>query len=115
HAWKESRFGDAKQEAEDVEGEHAVYEHHRRGDDSPGHEDPRHPDARTDALHDEIAGYFENEISDEENSRSQSEYLRIEVQCLIELKRRKSDVDPIQVRHDVQQEHERDQAPRELG
>src|SRR5205807_10663346 len=61
-----------------------------------------------------IAGYFENEIPDEENSRSETEYLRIEVQCPIELKRGKSHIDPIQIRHDVQGEHEWDQALREL-
>src|SRR5262249_48795815 len=74
-----------------------------------------YPHARADALHNQIARHFKQKVTDEEDSSAQAKNIRSEVQGLIQLQCCKADVDAIKVRNDVQQEHERNEAARQLG
>jgi hypothetical protein len=114
HPWKESRFRQAEQEPQEVETSRARDEHHRGGDDAPGDHDSRDPESGAHALKNEVARHLEEEIAEEEDARSEAEHRGAEVERLVHLQRREPDVDPVQVGHDVEHEHERDQPAADL-
>ena len=111
-AGEEPGFGDAEQEAQHVERRLAAREHHRRRDESPEHHDARDPHARTDALQQQVARHFEEEVADEEHARADPVGGVRQAEVGLHLQPREPDVDAIQVGEDVAQEQERQQPPR---
>src|SRR4051794_20822975 len=92
HSRKKARFGQTQQKTERVKTERRSNEDHRDRDNSPGDEDSGDPNPRADAVHDQIARHFKEEISDEENARAKSKNRFTELQILVHLKRGKANV-----------------------
>ena len=65
-------------------------------------------------MQDQIAGNFEKEISDEENSRGDSILLAAQAQILVHRQLGKTNIHPVNHRDDVKQEQVGDQPKLEL-
>ncbi|MNN08620.1 hypothetical protein D3C81_1214810 [compost metagenome] len=63
----EPGFGDPQQEAHDVEGHRCAHQGHGRGDDAPGDHDACDPQPCADAMEDQVAGDFHEEVGNEED------------------------------------------------
>ena len=83
---------------------HALDQPRQRRYQPPAQQDSRNPHARADFMQHQIAGHFEQKISEKENSRGQSILLAGDSEFLVHRQRRKSDVDAIDERDDVQNE-----------
>ena len=112
-AGKEPRLGDAEQHAEQIEAPHPAHQHHRHRDQAPADHDPRDPPARADALEDQVARHFEQAVAEEEQARAEPEGGVGEPEVALQLGGGKPDVHPVDVRDDVAEEDERDQAHRD--
>ncbi|MNI60459.1 hypothetical protein D3C73_1156770 [compost metagenome] len=112
---EEPGFGDAQQEAQDVEGLGVVGEHHRRRHQAPGDHDPTQPDLRAQAVQHVVARYFEERVADEEDARAKRE--RRIAQTGVRLQRRlgEADVGAIDERENVHQDQERQQTQPAFG
>ncbi len=71
HARKKARLGRAQQKAHYVKTGGALDERHAHGDRAPGDHDPRKPAPRAKALEHQVAGDLKQEITDEEQPRTQ--------------------------------------------
>ena len=124
-AREETRFRHAQQEAQEVEGELRIRaieprgdrspmdvpgEHERRRDDAPGDHDARNPHAGTHTLQDDIAGHFENEVSDKEDTRAETINLIAKLEVARHLQLRETHIHTVQKRKDVAQEYEGDES-----
>src|SRR5204863_8667016 len=106
-AWEEAGLGHAEQKAEHIETLLRTDEHHGGRDQPPREHDPRDPDAGPDPPHDEVARHLEAKISDEENSRAEGIDIPVELQVVLHLQLSETDVHPVEIRHDIQEKHER--------
>jgi len=86
----------------------------KRRHQSPTQKNARNPDARSHLVQDQIAGNFEKEISDEENSRGDSILLAAQAQVPVHRQLGKADIHPVNHRDDIKQEQVRDQPKLEL-
>src|SRR5207244_4204375 len=77
--------------------------------------DARHPDARADPVHDEIARDLEEEVADEEDAGAEPVDGVAEPESLAHLERREADVDAVEVGDHIEQEHERDEPAAHLA
>ena len=75
----------------------------------------RHPESRAKLFHDEVAGDFEEEVSDEEDAGAQAVDGVVEVQVLLHLELGEGNVDAVEVVHEVEEDHERDESEHDLG
>src|SRR3569833_572172 len=110
-AGKESGFGDAEQEAQDVEAPFAGDERHRARDDAPGHHDARDPAAGAEFLQRQVARHLEDEIADEEDAGSPGEDQGRELQLRVHGQRGKAEIDAVQIGEEVRKHQERNQPP----
>jgi hypothetical protein len=69
---------------------------------SPGNQNAGDPNASSELVKHEIAGYLEEEIAKKENSNQQSELLAANGQFLVHRQGGKSDVDPAEIGDDVE-------------
>src|SRR3989449_7381419 len=107
-------FGGAEQEAQRVEARRPAHEHHGGRDKAPRDHDPRDPPPRADAREDHVARHLEQPIAQKEDAGAKAVDSRREAERLIHLQRREADVDPIEIRDDVQEEEKRNQTPARL-
>ena len=84
-------------------------------DQTPADHDAGDPAPRSDAREDQVAGDFEKRVAEEENAGAEAVGHVRESERGVHLQRCEADVDAIEVRHDVEQEEERDQAATGFG
>ncbi|KAG1435801.1 hypothetical protein G6F57_020956 [Rhizopus arrhizus] len=96
HTGVETRFGQAQQEAQDVETGGRLDEHEHAGQDAPRDHDARDPDPRAQPVHQQVARHFEQEVADEEHAGAQAEHGFAEAQVLRHLQLGEADVDAVQ-------------------
>src|SRR5882762_8287198 len=114
-AREEARFERAKQEPGHVELQRRLHERHCACDKSPREHDAQQGLANTDALKQQVAGYFEQEVADEEYARAETVCRIAESQRLLHLKLGISDVDAIEKRDHVTKNQEGQNPPTDLG
>ncbi|MCY1524754.1 hypothetical protein D9M68_597020 [compost metagenome] len=115
HAGIETRFGQAQQEAQDVEAGRRLDEHEHARQDPPRNHDARDPDAGAQPVHEQVARHFEKEIANEEHTGAQAEHGFAEPQVLRHLQFGEAHVDAIEVGDHVAEHQERHQPPEHLG
>ena len=108
-------FGGAEQEAQDIETDRALHECHGAGDDPPGEHDPGNPDPCPDAMQDEIRRDLKQEVADEEYAGAESKRRCGKPDILVHRQRGKTDIDPVQVRDEIEQHDERHYPARKLA
>src|SRR5260370_34373705 len=104
-------WGRDDEEAHQIELPRGVNEGHQNRQDSPGDENARDPAARAPALGNQGARNFQQEITNKENSRSETNDMVAEAQVVRHLERRGADVHAIHKRDDVEQEKKRQEPP----
>ncbi len=114
-AGEEARLGHAQQEAQHIEGGFIVGKHHRGRHQAPGDHDAAHPDARANAVHDQIAGHFQQRITDKEHAGTKRKGSVADAGIGLEGHLGKAHIGPVQKGHDVHQQQEGQQAPGNLG
>ena len=117
-AGEKSGLRRAEEEAHHVKRRGAVDEHEAHRDDAPDDHDPRDPDARADAMQDEVARHFEDEIADEKEARAEAvnavENGRIDAQHFLQMQLGEADIDAVDVGDDVTEKEQRQEAPGDL-
>jgi hypothetical protein len=109
-AGKESRLGGADEKAHDEEAQRAGDEHHRNRQYAPARHDARDPAPRTEALQQQIARHFEEEIADEEHAGAETEGIGSEADILVHGQRGEADIDAVEIGQDVAGEQQREEA-----
>ena len=99
---EEARFSHTQQEAHDQEAFWALNQCHAGGDQPPSEEDAGNPAARTDFRHEQVAGYFEQAVTDEEQTRAPAINGSAQANVSVHRQGGKAHVDPIQIGNDVQ-------------
>ena len=89
--------------------------HHRSRHQAPGDHDAAHPDARADAVHDQITGHFQQRITDKEHTSAKGKGGIADAGISLESHFGKAHIGPVQKGHDVHQQQEGQQAPGDLG
>ena len=105
----------AEQDAHRVEAPLSDDEHHRHRDEAPDDHDSGDPDASADSLQDQIARYLEQAVAQKEEAAAQPVGGVAQAQIPLKFGRSEPDVDPVDVRDHVAEEHERDQAADDAG
>ena len=82
--------------------------------DAPGDQNAADPHARAEAVKQEIAGHFKDEIAPKEDSSEQSELGAGDTQCGIHCQRRKTDIDPVDVGDNIQKHEQGNDPPPEF-
>src|SRR5208282_3919418 len=122
-AWKETRLGEAEQEAKDVEGVLCAQtrrssdprdEGHRPGDDAPGEQDARDPYPRADFVQDDVRGHFEQKIRKEEYARAEAERRLGELEVGIHRQLGEADVHSVEISDEIAEDQEGDESPGQL-
>ncbi|MOA23536.1 hypothetical protein D3C78_1441630 [compost metagenome] len=112
---EEAGFADAEQEAQHIEhgagldveerrqgrGEGHGHRHH-----GPGDHDPGDPEARAEAVQQQVAGNFEDEIAPEEHAGAQGVDSVAELQVAEHVELGESDIDPVEIGRDVAQQQD---------
>ena len=101
----------AQQKAQHEKGNRPADQREGGGDDAPGEHDARDPGAGAEPLEGEVAGYFEDEISDEEDAGAEAIGLGVDADSLVHLQRGETDIHAVDVTEQVGGEQERHQAP----
>src|SRR5208283_3915887 len=96
HAREKARLGCSEQKSYDVKLTGRVYEPHKHRNDSPGDHDAGNPQPCTPSLDDKRSWDFQQNVSDEKNSRAQSEHPVAEPQTVRHFQRRIGNVHPVQ-------------------
>src|SRR5580698_7389537 len=86
-----------------------------RRNDPPGDHDACDPDARADLFQEDVGGDFEQEISDEEQSRAQSESGFAQTERLVHVQLGEADIDAIEIGYEIAQDQERNQPRHDLA
>jgi hypothetical protein len=114
-AREEPGLGHTEQEPEQVELPRALCDHHQRRQDAPADHDPGDPHPGTEALQEQVAGNFEEEVADEEDACTKAVDGGRESEVLAHLELSESDVDAIDVVEDVGQEQQRKDTQADLA
>src|ERR1043166_2411923 len=93
----------------------AVHQAAQHGYRSPTHQDAGNPQARAHVVQNEVARYFKQEVTAEENSGQKPELGAGDTQFLVHGERREADVDPVQVSNDVEKKKKRQDTALELA
>ena len=101
-------FRHAQQEPQQVEFPGRGDEGHQAGGNAPGDHDSGQPPFRTEPLGDQRSGNLEQEVTDEEDTRTQAEHLIREIQILVHRQRGIAQVDAIHVGDDRSDEQRQD-------
>ena len=107
----EACFGDAEQEAQQIEHRRSGDEHEARRDQAPGDHDARDPDARADLMKNDVARHLEQEIAEEENACAETVGGFAEAEVRRHLELREADIDAVEIGDDVTQHQKRHEAP----
>ena len=107
HAGEISCFGEAQRKAGGIELMGGLHKARQRRNDAPCDEDARDPDARADAVKDEVAGDLKQEVAPKENSSRKSKLLAADGQFPIHRQSRKAQVDSVDESDDVERKQER--------
>ena len=106
-AGEKSCFGETQRKAGGIELMGGLHKACQRRNDAPCDEDARDPDARADAVKDEVAGDLKQEVAPKENSSRESKLLACDGQFAIHRQSRKAQVDSVDESHDVERKQER--------
>ena len=107
----EAGFRDAEQEAQRQKLCRRGDEHEADRNDSPHHQNARNPEPRAEPLQQQVARNFAGRVADEENSRAEAEYGIGQSDVGAHLQFRKTDIDPVEKRDDVENEQKRNELP----
>src|SRR5262249_24418086 len=107
-AGEESSFSHTEKEAQHVDVDHPLRKAVQHGNNSPTNQNPCNPDAWSNLVQHQVAGYFKEEIAEEEYSKEQSKLLAGDCQLLVHRQGCNTDVDPVKISNDVQDENVRD-------
>src|SRR5215831_7078475 len=91
----------------DYEAHGPLHEGHSAGDDAPGYHNARDPDSRPHFLQDDVARHLKQEISKEEDSCAPAEDVGTEPQILVHRQRRETDIGPVDISDEVDDDDER--------
>jgi hypothetical protein len=105
---KKTGLCSGKQKTNNVEACLTDHEGLCRRYDAPREHDARNPNPRTEFVECEIAGYFEKEISNEENPCRAAEHRRAEPEVLAHRGIGKADVDAIKIGDEKTNAEDRD-------
>jgi len=108
-AGEKSGFGDAKKEAEDVEGGSAVAEGHQGGDNSPADHDAGDPESGSRPVENEVSGNLEEEVTEKEDAGSGGEDGIREPRDLMHGQFGEADIDPVDISQDVTRKEDGDE------
>src|SRR5215469_1375535 len=106
-AGEKSCFGEAQRKAGGIELMGGLHKASQRCNDAPCNENACDPDARADAVEDEVAGDFKQEVAPKENSSRKSKMLACDGQFAIHRQSRKAQVNSVDESHDVEHKQER--------
>ena len=110
-ARKETGFGDTEEKPHNVEL-HGRPDKCRAGrDQAPGDQNPREPFARAPAFDEQRAGNFQREIAEEEDADAQAEDFVGELQVAGHAQLREADIGPVEISHQINEDHQRHDAP----
>ncbi len=79
------------------------------------HHDARDPNARADLLEDHVARHFEQEVAPEEHAGRHTVGRGVEPDILVHGERGETDIDAVEVAHEIAHQREREQAPVNLA
>ena len=114
-AGKKSGFGDAKKEAEDVEGGGAMAEGHQGGDNSPADHDAGDPESGSRPMKNEVSGNLEEKVTEKEDACSGGEDGIGEPRDLMHGQFGEADIDPVDIGQDVTGEENGDESESNLA
>jgi hypothetical protein len=83
-------------------------ETHEHSDDSPTDQYAGNPNTRSNSVHEQVAGYFKNEIAEEEDPRDQSKLLTGHSQFVVHCQSGEPNIDSINERNHEENKDERD-------
>jgi hypothetical protein len=89
-------------------------EHREAGNDAPRDHDPRDPDARADLVQDDVAGDFEDEITEEKDARAEAIDGIAQAEIGGHLQLREAHVYSIQICHHITKQQQWREPPRDL-
>src|SRR5208337_208325 len=110
HTREKARLRQPQQESHRVDLRGVLDEAGARGDDSPTHQNPRDPRARTPLVKEHVAGHSKQEIAEKENAGKQTKLLGADAQLLVHGQGREADIHAVQKRDDIQQKNEGENA-----
>ena len=114
HARKEARFRDAEQHPEEVERRDAVNHRHGAGHDTPRDHQAADPAPGPEPYQEQVRRHLAQDVTEKEQAGAEAVGGGAEPEILVHAQRGEADVDPVQVVHDVQQEHEGNEAATDL-
>ena len=114
-AGKKSGFGDAKKEAEDVEGGGAMAEGHQGGDNSPADHDAGDPESGSRPMKNEVSGNLEEKVTEKEDACSGGEDGIGEPRDLMHGQFGEADIDPVDIGQDVTRKEDGDESESNLA
>jgi len=114
-AGEKSGFGDAKKEAEDVEGGGAMAEGHQGGDNSPADHDAGNPESGSRPVKNEVSGNLEEKVTEKEDACSGGEDGIGEPRDLMHGQFGEADIDPVDIGQDVTGEENGDESESNLA
>src|ERR1700722_14446128 len=91
-----------------------MHEHHASRDHAPRNHDASDPHTRSHPQQNQVAGKVEECRPQKKYSRPSPIHRIAEVKIALHIHRGKSHIHAIQIRHDIQQKHIRNQPPRDL-
>src|SRR5882724_13360773 len=112
---KETRLGNAEQKATDVELPGGRYKGRQRGDQTPGDQYSGEPFARAPMFDEQCSGHFQDQIADEEDSKTKAENSFRKLQVICHRQLGKTYVCPVEVSDNIDQKYERQNAPCHLA
>jgi len=97
-------FGESQEKTKDVELGNILDEASEGGENSPGDDDARQPDARPEFVQQQIAGNFEEKVSNEKDAGKKPELLGADAEVTVHGKCGEADVDAVEERDDIEEE-----------
>jgi len=107
HAGKEARFGKAEQKTQDKEAGRPVDECKGARNQTPADHHAGDPSPRADPLEDQIARHLQYEIAPKERPGAEPKNIRAQPEILVHRQRSESDVHPVEITDEIQNETER--------
>ena len=115
NARKETSLRDAEQKAKCIEAVGAGRKCGGSRYDAPCHHDPGDPQPHTNPMEDEIGGHLEQEVAQKENAAAEAEYGGRQTNRLVHTECGEPHIDAVEKADEVQQHHERKNAPTYLA
>src|ERR1035437_5265493 len=91
-----ARFAHAEKASQNGKLSYRLYKSGQDGDNPPTDENPCNPLSGTDLVHDDVAGYFKEEVGYEKNPGNHPKGTGADAQFLVHLQGGKSHINPVQ-------------------